>query len=89
MLLLIQLKKIDLQYAKHFNIPIYFIDSTRCMERTLNNYSEMIKENDLYLNLDNVLKMCGKIISSGFGLEYNKPLQQKYAKRNLLKEFFR
>lgn len=81
------IKKIDLQYAKHFNIPIYFIDSTRCMERTLNNYSEMIKENDLYLNLDNVLKMCGKIISFGFGLEYNKPLQQKYAKRNLLKEY--
>ena len=81
------IKEIDLQYAKHFNVPIYFIESTRCMERTLKRYTEMIKEEDLYGNSDNIIKMCGKIISSGFGLEYNKQLQEKYAERDLLKEY--
>ena len=81
------IKEIDLQYAKHFNVPIYFIDSTRCMERTLKRYTEMIKGEDLYGNSDNIIKMCGKIISSGFGLEYNKQLQEKYAERDLLKEY--
>lgn len=81
------IKKIDLQYAKHFNVPIYFIDSTRCMERTLKRYTEMIKKESLYEDSDNILKMCGKIISFGFGLEYDKRLQEKYAERDLLKEY--
>ena len=57
------------------------------MERTLKRYTEMIKGEDLYGNSDNIIKMCGKIISSGFGLEYNKQLQEKYAERDLLKEY--
>lgn len=81
------IKETDLQYAKYFNVPIYFIDSTRCMEKNLRRYSERIKDKELYENSDNILIMCGKIISFGFGLEYNKELQEKYAERDLLKEY--
>ena len=81
------IKETDLQYAKHFNVPIYFIDSIRCMEKTLEKYSEMIKSKELYENSDNILRMCGKITSFGYGLEYNKELQEKYAERDLLREY--
>ena len=81
------IKESDLQYAKHFNIPIYFIDSTKCMERTLKKYNEIVGDKKFYENSDNILRMCGKIISFGFGLEYNKQLQEKYAERDILKEY--
>ena len=83
------IKKVDLLYAKNFNVPIYFIDSTRCMKKTLKRYNQIIKDEELYENSENVLRMCGRIISFGHGLEYNKDLQKKYAEMDLLKEYIR
>ena len=57
------------------------------MERTLKKYSEIVRNKKFYENSDNILRMCGKIISFGFGLEYNKQLQENYLERDILKEY--